>query len=211
MGASTDPIKEFDNYIEKINREDSDVNSHNGYLINLERFDVFKRDLQFEQNRNLFACVGEKELILDPEETINLKDKIKANQKYIIINDRLLRKYYRRKDNGKQNHYKVEYKIFSQIISIKTENDETFIFKNNKNNIIEKNISEELKIKANSNENYTIEKNANQIYINIINYFALEKDISDKLGGENTKNEEYKGFLVYKNCIDNWKVYSHYD
>ena len=215
MGASSDPLREFENYISKINTEVLDAKIHNGYLINLDKFNEFKRDFERVQNKSLFACAGSNELILVPEDTTDLKNKIEENKKYIIINEKLLRLYYRPKNNKNKNAHKIEYRIYPKIISIKTENDETLIFKNNCNNIIKKDItSTQLTIKDNTNENHKIKKNANQICSDIINYFNLENDISEKLTNKKTNKEEYeeyKGFLVYKDWIDIWKVYTHYE
>ena len=56
-----------------------------------------------------------------------------------------------------------------------------------------------------------INNNADKIYIDIINYYKIEKEITNKINNKNTLSEKYEGFLVDKYWFENWKKYSFYD
>jgi len=56
-----------------------------------------------------------------------------------------------------------------------------------------------------------INNNADQIYIDIINYYKIEKEITTKINNKNTLSEKYEGFLVDEYWFENWKKYSFYD
>ena len=184
MGADNDvssylkALDDFKAYVNKINSENSTKKQHYGYLINLNNYYIFKENLKVNNSNSSFVkCYDEGKIKLSPEDTTDLMLKLNNRYKFIIINDVLHKKICRLKD---QNTHQIEYKISPEKIILYAENGHEFHFKNNKDNKIDKlSLLNYIPI-ANKTNNF--KNDANKIYMDIINYYKMEKEISDKLG-----------------------------
>ena len=199
-------FNDFKSYVKKINSEYSTKKQHYGYLINLNNYYAFKENLKTNNINSSFVKYYDKGKIkLSPEDTTDLMVKLNSGYKFIIINDSLHKKICRLKD---QNTHQIEYIISPEQIILYAENGQEFHFKNNKDNKIDKlSLLNYISI-ANKTNNF--KNDANKIYMDIINYYKMEKEISDKLKNERTQEEKYIGFLVDITWLNNWKKYSFY-
>ena len=208
MGADIDILSysqafdDFKNYVKRINSENSDKKRHKGYLISLNRYNEFKEVLNNIQNPNdNNKCNSQRNIKLKPVDTSDLMEQINHNYKFIIINEALHQKIC---SLNYQNTHQIKYKITPTKIILFTENGKVLQFKNNKDNKIDK--SSFIKI-----DNNFQKEDAEKIYKDIINYYKLERDITEMLNNKNIQEEKYMGFLVDKLWLDNWKEYSFYD
>ena len=208
MGSDIDILSysqafdDFKNYVKRINSENSDKKRHKGYLISLNRYNEFKEVLNNIQNPNdNNKCNSQRNIKLKPVDTSDLMEQINHNYKFIIINEALHQKIC---SLNYQNTHQIKYKITPTKIILFTENGKVLQFKNNKDNKIDK--SSFIKI-----DNNFQKEDAEKIYKDIINYYKLERDITEMLNNKNIQEEKYMGFLVDKLWLDNWKEYSFYD
>ena len=207
MGADNDvssylkALDDFKAYVNKINSENSTKKQHYGYLINLNNYYTFKVKLNTNNiNSSFIKCYDEGKIKLSPEDTTDLVVQLNSGYKFIIINDELYKKICKLKD---QNTHQIEYIISPEKIILYAENGHEFHFKNNKDNKIDKiSLLNYIPI-TNKINDFKID--ANKIYMDIINYYKMEKEISDKLKNERTQEEKYIGFLVDITWLNNWK------
>ena len=211
---------DFDNYINTINIREGEKNLR-GYLINLINYKELKQRIKHYKNINSY--------LLKPENPDNLLSQINEGKEFKIINDTLFQKIC----DPNYKNYGIIYKISSKKIIINTENGNILEFNNNKKNIIRniknnnilkinsitdsKENRKNINIKINSpnidknTKNNNINNNADKIYMDIINYYKIEKEITNKINNKNTLYEKYEGFLVDEYWFENWKKYSFYD
>ena len=213
MGADNDvssylkALDDFKVYVKKINSENSTKKQHYGYLINLNNYYTFKENLKANNiNSSFIKCYDKEKIRLSPLDTSDLMVKLNSGYKFIIINDELHKKICRLKD---QNTHQIEYIISPEKIILYAENGHEFHFKNNKDNKIDKLSLLNYIPKTNKINDFKID--ANKIYMDIINYYKMEKEISEKLKNERTQEEKFIGFLVDIAWLNNWKKYSFYD
>ena len=200
-------FNDFKNYIKKINSENSPDKLHYGYLINLNKYYEFKENLNKNKNNSsINKCYDERTDKLSPLDTTDLIVQLNHNYKFIIINNALHKKICKLKE---QNTHQIAYIINQEKIILYTENGQEFHFKNNRDNKIEKSLL--LNNVPIINETNNLKIDPRKIYMDIINYYKLEKDISDKLNNENIQEEKYIGFLVNIAWLNKWKKYSFYD
>ena len=231
---------DFKDYINKINSMDGERKLE-GYLINLMNYKEFRQTIKNYKNINKENCHKIKIYLLKPENTINLLSHINNGQEFKIINETLFQKICDPKyknygiiykissekivintengiilefNNNKKNIIKKD--LFPSIQgNIKNNNiiKINSISNNKENNTNNNNIN----IKINSpnthknTKNNDINNNADKIYIDIINYYKIEKEITTKINNKNTQSEKYEGFLVDEYWFENWKKYSFYD
>ena len=193
----------FKDYVKNINSENSNKNQHQGYLINLNRYHEFKEKIKKINNNSFNKYYSERKIDLSPEDTTDLMECLNHNYKFIIINNALHKKICQ---SNTQNAHQINYIISPTEIILYTENSQKLHFKNNKDNKIDKSSLLNMNEKINN-----VKKEASKIYIDLINYFKLEKEISEKINNKNIQEEKYEGFLVDKTWLDKWKKYSFYD
>ena len=171
----------------KENKESDEI--HDGYIIDYKAF------IEYEENKKVdkFVCYSQKKIKLTPEiaDIDNLINKINQFKKYIIIDQNLFKKICDQRKNDPNTH-KMKYRVTPENI-ILFRGIEEIKFINNNDNIIQ----------------YPSSLNINRIYIDILNYFEIEKNISEKL--KNNTKEKYNGILIDNTWINNWKKYSNYD
>ena len=200
-------FNEFDNFIKKINKETSKNLSYIGYIINFTKFKKFKEKME-ELNRqnDVFTCSPIdriSNLKLSPENPDYLIQQMNNECIFIIINGNLHEKICKKKD---LYTHQITYLISPEIIQLNIENGKSLIFKNNKNNILEKELF--LKIIKNDND---INQSPEIIYKDIINYYKFTNKFSENINTKNGKKEECEGFLINKEWVDKWKKYSCYE
>ena len=198
---------DFKKYIKDINSENSTKIQHYGYLIYLERYYEFKEKLKKNKKNSSFPnCYNDERIFkIKTLDTTDLMEQLNNDYKIIIINNALCQKIC----DLKKDTHQIEYRIFPEKIILYTENGKELHFKNNKNNIIDK--SSLLINNPIINKTNNLEIDASKIYMDVINYYKMEKEISDKLNNQNIQEEKYKGFLVNITWLNKWKKYSFYD
>jgi len=170
-----------------------------------------------------------KKLKMDTKSLNELKQSLSKGEEFILINKNLYKYICKEKEESKIN--KVKYMIKSDDLIILNKVDDTEIarFKIDNNNIISNKtpIQGMLQpiIVALSHYNPTnsgntdssiapvpvsgINDSKNNISKDIINFSNNEKKISEYL--ISPANQTYKGFMVDKDWVDNWKRLSNYD
>ena len=200
-------LNKFDDFVKKINKEASKNLSYIGYIINFNKFKQFKEYVEeYNQQDEDFAC-GQIDRIsnlkISPENPDHLIFQMNNKSKFIIISGDLHEKICKKKD---LYTHQITYLISPEIIQLNIENGKSLIFKNNKNNILKKELF--LKIIKNDND---INQSPEIIYKDIINYYKFTNKFSENINSKNREKEEYEGFLINKEWVDKWKVYSCYE
>ena len=212
-------IAKYDNYIKKKFSTSYNFCVFKGYLINLEDFEEFKKNighylyvLYGPQNKDLYLKSLKSKRAIKKLKTIEfnssryLINMLKNENKYIIINDELW-KVVGEKEN--ENNYQIEYKIDKEYIIIEFNNKEKLYFKHKNNNIIDE-------------EAYNCDKNNIQsnfeeiknIYSDIIQYNKIETEFIEEKKKKKKQSFEYykkERYLISKSWIDKWKKYTNYN
>ena len=141
-------------------------------------------------------------LKLSPENPDYLIQQMNNECIFIIINGNLHEKICKKKD---LYTHQITYLISPEIIQLNIENGKSLIFKNNKNNILEKELF--LKIIKNDND---INQSPEIIYKDIINYYKFTNKFSENINTKNGKKEECEGFLINKETSKNlsFRIYN---
>ena len=136
-------IAQYDNYIKTKFSTSFNFSIFKGYLINLEDFEEFKKNIGYIfyqlfgdlYSYSLNSKRGIKKLkTIEFNSSRYLINMLKNENKYIIINDELW-KVVGEKEN--ENNYQIEYKIDKEYIIIEFNNKEKLYFKHKNNNIID--------------------------------------------------------------------------
>ena len=209
---------EFDLYINKINSNlTTKFHTHHGYLINLEKIDEIKRNINYdnykiiyqksiqsqidEEDNDKYFVIEELEF-KDPDYLLNM---LFNGNKYILINRDLWELLC---EKNKENSISITYEINYSQIKFKLDYLNELFFVNQKNNLITAGGFYSL-----YNTNYELYKikydNIKSIFTQIKDYYEYEKKFENNLKKENiTKYEE--GYLVDDNWFNKWKEYNDY-
>ena len=217
-------FKDFGDYIKEINCSDilSNTEIHEGYLVNYKQYQEFKYSIFNLLNQNPSNPLDDGKLKgyiesnkLRTESLDDVKTHVLNGYSFQIINKRIYKLIC--KQNMNLQH-QIEYKIIPGspgYILLNPDKENRIQYKNNKKNIIEP--STILRQKSNQNsENNNIMSLSNQkmdkweiIYRDCHNYFNNENFLMKKLS--KNENQTFKGNLLDKEWVDNWKKYSFYD
>ena len=210
-------------YIKEINNPEfsSETKIHEGYLVNYIHYigfkdlinELYKLKGSIDDDNQLNNLIESRKLT-----TVSLdiaKCSILNGYSFIIINKKLYNLIC--KQNTKE-HHKIKYKIIPEspgFIILNPDKNNKIQYKNNKNNIIDAStviVHKDNKHSQNNNLlRYSIGKMEKWrvIYGDALNYYNNEKFFINKL----IKNEIiiFQGYLIDKEWIDIWKMYSFYD
>ena len=207
---------EFELYINQINSNlKEDFKSHHGYLINFEKIEEIKRNINYDFNKNFISDYGPspfdkneikdntiKEIeFKDPEYLLNM---LFNGNKYIFINTELWALLC---EKDKENAAYISYEISYSYIKFKLDHSKELIFINQKNNLItiggyKKNPEYEL-YESNYNTNTKI------IFTKLKEYYEFEQFFKNNLKQKNSE-KYHTGYLVDVNWFNNWKKFNDY-
>jgi len=194
-------ISDFQKYLKYIY---SDKNSfgteYRGYLINLKDYErikkiIYNNKVNINDSENNFK-INQIEF-KTPQYLINM---ILNENKYIFINTDLWELIC---DKDKRNESPIIYQVNRNDITFTLDNIE-FSFIHNKN-IINKYI---LKNSSNYQSNY---EEIKKILDSTIYYYNFEKKILNYLKNKQDSNDSSNVYLVSKNWINKWKIFSDYE
>ena len=172
-------INDFNNYIKRINSENSDTKCYKGYLIYLNQYYEFKESLNNIRKSSINKVYSQRNIKIKPVDTTDLIERLNANYKFIIINEALHQKicalYY-------QNSHQINYVISPTKIILYTENGKVLQFKTNKDNKIDK-LSF---IKIDNNPNYIQKEDTKIIYKELINNSSI---VGEKIFNKNDESK----------------------
>ena len=198
-------FEDFKQYIKKIYNE-PEPKRHEGYFVDYNayiRFETFVSDLV--NGKTIIPSLNYKEFIKSEKiRTINferVKRKILKNDEFIIINRDLYSVICQENEFDKNNN-KITYELTPTNLILFPESLSETIYRNNKNNIINK-----LSIRQKPGVNL---QKINKIYKDIKHYYENEKEIINKLK-EEFSTYNYYGYLVDKKWVDEWVQCSFYD
>ena len=199
-------IQTFKEYVSKTNSKPSEE-IHEGFLIDYTEFLKLEKKLESKENSN-GSCesTSNNRPNLTPQKPIGLKNKINNGDKFVLINKDLYGKICDR--NLDPKIHIIKYKISKDCINLYGENKEVLKFKKSDINLIEidKSSSDELKT-----VNINCSNNVDKIYIDVLNYYKIEKDFQINFYIQNEQEVKSEGFFVDKIWDDKWKKYSYYD
>ena len=204
---------EFEQYIKDINRKQSNVHKHHGYLINLTLFEELKKRInndyiQYKKHlsESISYNIKEKFTIGEIEfrNSNYLLNMIFNGNKYILINTKLW-DLICKEDN--KNIPSIEYEINYLNIKFSLEDKKELIFFNKNDNIIDSFFETE-------NPEYSIYKKnynyiVNNIYKNISEYYHFQKDFIRKLGYKYSSYSD-SGYLVDIDWFNKWEKLCYY-
>jgi len=187
-------FKEFDNYIKRINAENT-LKNHSGYIIDLNKYYDFRNTSIFLNDPQL--------LIPENPDSNNINNKLYKGSKFIIINQKLHDLICL------SNSHNMKYQINSGKTILYTPDKKVIKFLNN-NNILGCDSLLEIKDNYIINTNYN-NNNLDKIYKDIINYFNNGKEINKIINNNKNIKKSYQGILANKIWVDKWKTYSYYN
>ena len=201
-----DAIKKFKEYVYQTNADESNK-THKGFLIDYTEFLKLEKKLENKENNN-GSCesTSNNRPNLTPQKPTGLKNKINNGDKFVLINNDLYEKICDR--NLDPKIHIIQYKISKDCINLYGENNEVLKFKKSDINLIEidKSSSDELKT-----VNINCSNNVDKIYIDVLNYYKIEKNFQINFYIQNEQEVKSEGFFVDKIWDDKWKKYSYYD
>ena len=212
-------FKKFLDYVKRFHSESNNIDKvKEGYFVDLYYYNelinqINKEAKEKKQNPNKNIIADNKgEVNFIKLKTFGLKEvdeKIREEYSFIIINEDLFKIIC---DQEKQPIYKITYKITTENKLLVQENQLQFQYKNDKNNVVSKaTILGNIGSNNNTNNSSQVSQNnyENKLYDSIKIYLENETDISTKL---KTNSENiYQGFLVDKEWVEKWKIYSNYN
>ncbi len=231
----------FKTYVKEIHNEQSEGKTHEGYFVDKKKYDFLENQvkLYYQKQQNL-SVVNKyesesnddleqiKKLKMDTKSVGELKRSLSSGVEIILINKKLYKYICKEKEENKINKVKYMIKSDDLIILNKVDDKEIARFKIDNNNIISNKTpiqGQQQVIVDPSNHNPTnsgntdssiapvpvsgINDSKNNISKDIINFSNNEKKISEYL--KSSTNQTYKGFMVDKDWVDNWKRLSNYD
>ena len=196
-------FQDFKNYINQINDPNYLNQKHDGYLVDFNQYNNFENYInslnnpqakQTNEGQNNWNIESKKLRTVNINEVNN---KILQDNKFIIINTELYKLICKHIDQDIYN--KIVYKLTRELIDIYTIKGNRIQFRNNKNNIIDKNVltGSNLQFSTNNINNNIINKsnitnninnsqiNNNNIHNNnannSINNFQIMKENADKI------------------------------
>ena len=208
---------EFENYINKINSNLQTIfKTHHGYLINFEKIEEIKRNINYEENKIIYKNYIQSLIDEDNEkyytiEEIEFKDPdyllnmLFNGNKYILINRDLWKLLC---EKNKENALCITYEINYNQIKFKLDYLTELFFINQKNNLITAggfNTPYNVKYKLYQSKY----DNIKSIFTQIKNYYDYEKNFENNLKSENIGEYE-EGYLVDANWFNKWKEYNDY-
>ena len=197
-----DAISDFEKYLEDIySSQNSFGKEHKGYLINLKDYERIKEIIDNNKVNNINDSENNFKINQIEFKTLHyLINMILNGNKYIFINNSLWELIC---DNDKKNEPPIIYKVNFYDINFNLDN-EYLSFRHNKN-IIDKIV---LNNSYNYNSNYEkIEKICESIFL----YYNFENKIVNDLKNKQSYNNTTYEYLVSKNWIDKWKIFSNYE
>jgi len=212
-------FNKFHDYVKRFHSESNNIDKvKEGYFVDLYYYNelinqINKEAKEKKQNPNQNIITDNKgEVNFIKLKTFGLKEvdeKIREEYSFIIINEDLFKIIC---DQEKQPIYKITYKITTENKLLVQENQLQFQYKNDKNNVVSKaTILGNIGSNNNTNNSSQVSQNnyENKLYDSIKIYLENETDISTKL---KTNSENiYQGFLVDKEWVEKWKIYSNYN
>jgi len=169
-----------------------------------------------------------KKLKMDTKSVNELNQSLSKGEEFILINKNLYKYICKEKEENKINKVKYMIKSDDLIILNKVDNTEIARFKIDNNNIISNKTPTQSQQQATADPSHYnptnsvntgsstapvpvsgINDSKNNISKDIINFSNNEKKISEYL--KSSTNQTYKGFMVDKDWVDNWKRSSNYD
>ena len=195
-------IFDFEKYLEDIySAKNSYGKEYEGYLINLKDYERIKdiidnNKTNINDSENYFKI---KQIeFKTPQYLINM---ILNGNKYIFINADLWKLIC---DDDKKFDFSIMYKVNNKDINFSLDNK--YLYFSHNNNIIDK---YSLKNSCIYESNY--EKISN-IVDSAINYFNFENKIMNDLKNKQNSNGDISyEYLISKNWIDKWKIFSNYE
>ena len=201
-------IKTFEENIKNYNKKD---NKFKGYLINLNDYNNFKKQVNYETNKKSTVKSFD---IKENEKQIFIKDlEFKTNKylinmllngnKYIIVDTAFYKTIC---EKGKSNSPSMDYSFTNNTseMNLIQKGENVIRFDNKKKN----NIIDQSMLKNKQSNNFDDIK---KTYQSIKTYYDFENIVENKLKSKSeTKNKE-KGYLLEKAWIDNWKKKIQYD
>ena len=231
----------FKTYVNKIHNKQSEGETHEGYFVDKKKYDFLENQVNYYyQKQQKLSVVNKyesesnddleqiKKLKMDTKSLNELKQSLSKGEEFILINKNLYKYICKEKEESKNNKVKYMIKSDDLIILNKVDNTEIARFKIDNNNIISNKTpiqGQQQVIVDPSHHNPTnsgntdssiapvpvsgINDSKNNISKDIINFSNNEKKISEYL--KSPANQTYKGFMVDKDWVDNWKRLSKYD
>ena len=201
-------IKTLEENIKNYNKKE---NKLKGYLINLNDYNNFKKQVNYEGNKKSQI---KSYVIKENEKQIFIKDlEFKTNKylinmllngnKYIIIDTAFYKIIC---EKGKSNSSSMDYYFtnYTSEMNLILKGENVIKFDNkNKNNIIEESM-----IKNKPSNNFDDIK---KTYQSIKKYYDFENIVENQLKLKSELKNKEKGYLVEKAWIDNWKKEIQYD
>ena len=201
-------IKILEDNIKRYNKKDM---KYKGYLINLDDYKNFKKQVNYEANKNSYL---QNYVIKESDKKLFIKvPEIKSNQqlinlllnknKYIIVDPTFYKLIC---EKGKSNSETMDYVISNKTNEIHLILKEQNLLKFNnkgKNNIIEESM-----IKNNPNNNFEDIKKTLQ---SIKKYYDFESTVENQLKSKSESKNKEKGYLLEKTWVDDWKEKIQYD
>ena len=231
----------FKTCVNAIHNKQSEGKTHEGYFVDKKKYDFLENQVNYYyQKQQKLSVVNKyesesnddleqiKKLKMDTKSLNELKQSLSKGEEFILINKNLYKYICKEKEESKNNKVKYMIKSDDLIILNKVDNTEIERFKIDNNNIISNKTpiqGQQQVIVAPSHNNPTnsgntdssiapvpvsgINDSNNNISKDIINFSNNEKKISEYL--KSSTNQTYKGFMVDKDWVDNWKRLSNYD
>ena len=228
-------ICDFKTYVNKIHNKQSEGETHEGYFVDKKKYDFLENQVNYYyQKQRSKSLVNKyesesnddieqiKKLKMDTKSVNELNQSLSKGEEFILINKNLYKYICKEKEESKNNKVKYMIKSDDLIILNKVDNTEIERFKIDNNNIISNKTpiqGQQQVIVAPSHNNPTnsgntdssiapvpvsgINDSNNNISKDIINFSNNEKKISEYL--KSSTNQTYKGFMVDKDWVDNWK------
>ena len=189
-------ISVFEKYLEIIYSTNNEYGTeHRGYLINLKDYEMIKKNTKNNCSGIIYK-INQIEF-KTPQYLINM---ILNGNKYIFINTDLWELIC---DNDKNNNSPIIYKVNSYDITFNLDNLK-LSFSHNKNIIDQKSFRNSHNYKSNYEK-------ITKIVDSVIKYYNFENKIMNDLKNKRDYNSNSYEYLISKNWINKWKIFSNYE